>query len=133
MEEECCEQIREGEEDEENLQPEQLFARNFRSLDIKIESLPEYSKKKVVYTKQNPAFVVAWLQDHLSALFKEQQTFMTDYVETIQPKNFEVGYKEARKQVEVDLEFLIGDEEQVSLKLVGQLHRSEKGEVGVEW
>lgn len=58
---------------------------------------------------------------------------MTDYVETIQPKNFEVGYKEARKQVEVDLEFLIGDEEQVSLKLVGQLHRSEKGEVGVEW
>lgn len=80
--------MRAGEEDEENLKPEQLFARNFRALDIKIESLPEYSKQKIVYSKQNPAFIVAWLQDHLAALFSEKQTFMTDFVEEIVPKNF---------------------------------------------
>ena len=50
---------------------------------------------------------MAWLQDHLAALFSEKQTFMTDFV--------------------------IANEEQAELKLVGQLHRSEKGEVGVEW
>jgi hypothetical protein len=51
---------------------EELFAKNYRSLDIKFESLPEYTKKKVVYTKQNPAFVVAWIKDHLKELLKEK-------------------------------------------------------------
>ncbi len=51
---------------------ERLFAKNFKALDIKLESLPEYTKKKNVYTKQNPAFVVAWLKDHLNTLFKEK-------------------------------------------------------------
>lgn len=67
---------------------ERLFAKNFKALDIKIESLPEYSKKKNVYTKQNPAFVVAWLKDHLSTLFKEKETFMAGFAGDILPKNF---------------------------------------------
>lgn len=58
---------------------------------------------------------------------------MTDYIEEIAPHNFQVNYNEDKHLVEVDLSFLIEEEEKVSLKLVGQLHRSEKGEVGVEW
>jgi len=47
-----------------------VFAKNFRALDIKLETLPEYTKNKIVYLNQNPAFVVAWLKDHLTALLK---------------------------------------------------------------
>ena len=33
----------------------------------------------------------------------------------------------------MSLSFLIDEEEEVDLELNGRLHRSEKGEVGVEW
>lgn len=110
---------------------EELFAKNYRSLDIKFESLPEYTKKKVVYTKQNPAFVVAWIKDHLKELLKEKETFMKDFVGQIVPKNFNVDLEE--NSIKIDLQFCIDDEEDVELSLVGKLHRSEKGEVGIEW
>ena len=132
MEEECCEEMRSGEEEEE-LKPEQLFARNFKALDIKEESLPEYSKKKVVYTKQKAAFIVAWLKDHLAARLKEKETFMDNFVEEIVPNSFNLEYEEDKKQVKIHLEFTIGEEEETDLQLVGQLHRSEKGEVGIDW
>jgi hypothetical protein len=68
MEEECGEgEYRSGNDDKTE---EGRFAKNYRSLDIKTESLPQYTKQKVVYTTQKPAFVVAWLQDHLEALLK---------------------------------------------------------------
>lgn len=110
---------------------QELFAKNYRSLDIKFESLPEYTKKKVVYTKQNPAFVVAWIKDHLKELLKEKETFMKDFVGQIVPKNFNVDLEE--NSIKIDLQFCIDDEEDVELSLVGKLHRSEKGEVGIEW
>jgi hypothetical protein len=44
-----------------------------------------------------------------------------------------MNYEEGKKQIEMTLDFIIANEEQAELKLVGQLHRSEKGEVGVEW
>lgn len=110
---------------------QELFAKNYRSLDIKFESLPEYTKKKVVYTKQNPAFVVAWIKDHLKELLKEKETFMKDFVGQIVPKNFNVELEE--NSIKIDLEFCIDDQEDVELSLVGKLHRSEKGEFGIEW
>lgn len=115
------------------MKPEEVFARNFKALNIKLEDLPEYSKKKVVYTKQTPAFVVAWLKDHLAALFKEKETFMNNFVEEIVPNKFDLEYDEENKQVKVAMEFTIGEEDQEDLSLVGKLHRSEKGELGIEW
>ncbi len=44
-----------------------------------------------------------------------------------------MNYEEGKKQIEMTLDFIIANEEQAELKLVGQLHRSAKGEVGVEW
>lgn len=98
-----------------------------------MEELSEYSKKGVVYTKQNPAFVVAWLKDHIAALFKEKETFMKGFVGDIEPTNFKLNFDEGKKQVNVKLSFTIDEEEEVDLELNGNLHRSGKGEVGVEW
>lgn len=100
---------------------------------MKVEELSEYSKKGVVYTKQNPAFVVAWIKDHLEALLKEKETFMKGFVGDIEPTNFKLSFEEEAKQVNVKLSFMVDEEEEVDLELKGQLHRSEKGEVGVEW
>lgn len=132
MEEECCEEMRSG-EDEDDLKPEQLFARNFKALDINEESLPQYSKKKVVYTNQKAAFVVAWLKDHLAALFREKETFMDNFVEEIVPNSFNLEYDEEKKKVKINLEFTVAEEEETDLQIVGQVHRSEKGEIGIDW
>lgn len=132
-EEECCEESYRGEEIE-NLPPETQFAINFKHFEnVKAETLPEYSKKKVVYVKQTPAFVVAWLKDHLASLFKEKETFMSGFVGDIVPTSFHFDFSEGKNIITLKLSFTIDEEEETELELRGQLHRSEKGELGVEW
>ena len=132
MEEECCDEESRG--DQANLPSEILFAIYYKTLEnLKLEELSEYSKKGVVYTKQNPAFVVAWLKDHIAALFKEKETFMKGFVGDIEPTNFRLNFNEEKREINVKLSFLIDEEEEVDLELNGNLHRSDKGEVGVEW
>ena len=79
-------------------------------MDIKFEELPEYTKKKVVYTKQKPAFVVAWLKDHLATLFQEKESFMKEFVGEIVPTNFSLRIGE-QNRLNIILEFTIDDED----------------------
>ena len=58
---------------------------------------------------------------------------MPGFAGDILPKSFNCEYEEGKKQVHVKLEFSIDNEEETELELVGQLHRSEKGELGIEW
>ena len=69
MEEECCEGDYRGEEEEENPTPESLFAKIYKKYQINVEDLPVYKKNKIAYSKENPAFLVAWIEDHLNNLF----------------------------------------------------------------
>jgi hypothetical protein len=75
------EQPHRGANDEET--EEGRFSKNYRSYaiekTIELESLPQYTLKKVVYTSRKPAFVLAWLQDHLNSLLKEKEVFMKDF------------------------------------------------------
>jgi hypothetical protein len=68
-----------------------------------VEELPQYYSKKIVYTKQNPAFVVAWIQDHLAEKLKEKETFLTDFVGEIVPDNFKVDYDAEKHIVNIKL------------------------------
>lgn len=108
-----------------------------KARDIKLESLPQYSKKKVAYLKQSASFVVAWLEDYLAELFNQKTTFLGDYIQDIVPSSFNLEYDEEKKQVRAILNFSITDEEEdeeeTELVLVGQVHRSEKNEVGIDW
>lgn len=52
---------------------------------------------------------------------------MDNFVEDIVPNQFNLDYDEDKKQVNVTMEFTIGEGDQVDLSLVGKLHRSEKG------
>ena len=109
MDEECCEDSR-GED--ENLPSEVAFAIFYKSLEnLKAENLSEYSKKGVVYTKQNPAFVIAWLKDHLEALFKEKETFMKGFVGDIEPTNFNLSFDQEKNNINVKLSFMVDEEE----------------------
>jgi hypothetical protein len=71
MEEECCSDFgTRGEEDEEEelnltISEEEFFGKNYRKLNIKAETLPQYESKSLVYLNQKPGFVVAWLQSYL--------------------------------------------------------------------
>jgi hypothetical protein len=133
MEEEgCCEEGYRGEDEEV---PEEVrFAINYKALEsIKLEELEQYGKQGVVYIKQNPAFVIAWLKDHLANLFKEKETFMQGFVGDIVPVGFHMEFEEEKKQLRVKLNFTIDEEEEVELSLVGQLHRSLTDELGVDW
>jgi hypothetical protein len=134
MEEEgCCEDSYRGEEDV-NIPAEVVFARQYKALEkVKAEDLEEYSKKKVVYLKQNPAFVVAWIKDYLIEQFKQKNTFMEGFVGDIEANSYTTEYDAAKKQVIVKLNYIIDEEEESELELVGQLHRSEKGEIGIDW
>lgn len=83
--------------------------------------------------KQTPAFVVAWIKDYIIEQFKEKNTFMEGFVGDIVATEYKIEYDEAKKQVFIKLTFDIDNEEESELELVGQLHRSEKGEIGIEW
>ena len=58
---------------------------------------------------------------------------MKDFIEDISPENYRVEYDSATSKAKVSLEFVVNEEEQIEIQLEGQLHRNEKGEVGVEW
>ena len=106
---------------------------NYLNLDvIKTEDLPCYRKKKVVYVKENVAFITSWLQEKLKEFFKEKQTFLHYSAETVTPLDFKLTLNDEKKELEVKLQFLV-DEEKTELELKGQLHRSDKEKVGVEW
>jgi hypothetical protein len=42
----------------------------YNALNIIKEDLPQYTNKRVVYFKEEPAFVVAWIKDMLADLFE---------------------------------------------------------------
>lgn len=44
-----------------------------------------------------------------------------------------MSFDEEKKNINVKLSFMVDEEEEVDLELNGNLHRSQKGEVGVEW
>ena len=75
--------------------------------------------------------MVAWIKDYLLEQFKEKNTFMKGFVGDIEANSYTIEYEEAKKQVLVKLAFTIDEEEESELELVGQLHRSEKGEIGI--
>jgi serine/threonine protein kinase len=49
-------------------------------------------RKKVVYVKQSPAYVVAWVETFLGECLKQKQTFMSDFVNEIVPKEYTLEY-----------------------------------------
>lgn len=76
---------------------------------MKAEDLSQYSKKKVVYVKEQPAFLVSWLKTQLATLLKEKETFMTGFVGDIVPSSFNLEFREEEKQVEVKMAFIIDE------------------------
>lgn len=139
MEEESCSTFgtRGAEdEDEENtlaLSEEDYFANNYRRLYIKPESLPQYENKNLVYLNQKPGFIVAWLQNHLREQQLAKEPFLTDFPSEIVPESFKIDYDEEKGQLQAKLVFLIDNEDETELRLTGQLHRSPKNEISVDW
>lgn len=125
-----------GEEDEEedpNISEEDYFARNYRKLNIKTEELPQYENKGLVYLNQKPAFLVAWLQNHLREQQAAKEVFLRDFPSEIAPLNYTIDYDEKTYQLNAKFVFVIDDEDETELRLTGQLHRSSKGEVSIDW
>ncbi len=54
-------------------------------------------------------------------------------MEEIEPNSFSLEYLEDKQQVSVKFEFTLSGEDNTQLELLGQLHRSDQGEVGIEW
>jgi len=59
-------------------------------LEINADNLPQFSRKRIPYSKQNPAFLVSWIQAYLKEELKNKQTFMEDFVSEISPVNFKL-------------------------------------------
>lgn len=107
--------------------------RRYRKLKISTESLPQYENKNLVYLNQKPAFLVAWLQNHLREQQASKEVFLTDFPSDIEPKSYSIEYDEKSHQLNAKLIFTIDDEDETEMRLVGQLHRSGKNEISVDW
>jgi hypothetical protein len=70
-----------------------------RRLNIKVDDLPTFSRKKVVYAAQEPAYMVAWLKNFLADQFKNKEVFMKDFVGEITPIKYELKYLKETAQV----------------------------------
>jgi hypothetical protein len=58
---------------------------------------------------------------------------LVDFPSEIAPQNFTIEFNRATNQLEAKLVFLMDEEDETELKLSGQLHRSSKGEISVDW
>ena len=123
----------EDEEDDADICEEDFFARNYMKLNIKTEDLPQFENKSLVYLNQKPAFLVAWLQNHLREQQINKEIFLTDFPSEIAPLSYNIEYDDKTHQLKAKLVFLIDEEDETELKLTGQLHRSTKNEVSVDW
>ena len=82
---------------------EEQFVETYKTFDIVEEELPEYTSKNVQYSKEEPAFVVAWVKNALSSFFKNRETFVNNYAEQIEPHRFNFEYHEDTHKI--DLKF----------------------------
>lgn len=99
------------EEETEDLSIEDYCTRNFRRYRIKAEELPIYEVKGLAYLKESPSFIVAWLQSQLREFFLSKETFMSEFVSEVTPKNFNITYKEESHILEAKLSFEIDNED----------------------
>ena len=51
----------------------------YNNVEIIEEELPEYTSKNVHYSKEEPAFVVAWVRNALASFFKNREIFVDNY------------------------------------------------------
>lgn len=107
--------------------------KNYRKLKIKAEELPQFENKNLVYLSQKPAFLVAWLQNHLRELQSAKEVFLTDFPSQIDSKSYTIDYDAATHQLNAKFVFEIDEEDETELKLIGLLHRSSKNEISVDW
>ena len=112
---------------------EEQFVETYNNVEIVEEDLPEYTSKQVHYSKEEPAFVVAWVRNALSSFFKNRLTFVDNYAEQIEPHRFNFKYHEDTHKIDLKFEFLMGEEDITELYIVGQLHKSNREGIGVEW
>lgn len=68
------------------------FLESFKKYEIILEDLPQFTLKKVVYVKQSPAYLVAWVETFLCECLKQKQTFMSGFVNDIVPKDYSLEY-----------------------------------------
>ena len=64
----------------------------------------------VPYSREEPAFVVAWVKDFVTTLFEKKEIFIASYVEEIKPSYFEMNYKGETFEIELKFEFIVADE-----------------------
>lgn len=54
--------------------------------------MPEFTKKKVVYVPQKPAFLLAWIKDSLREQISNKESFIEDYTGNLVPEEFGLTY-----------------------------------------
>jgi hypothetical protein len=62
-----------------------------------------------------------------------KEVFLTDFPSEIEGKSYTIDYDEKTHQLNAKLVFTIDDEDETELRLTGQLHRSTKNEISVDW
>ena len=132
-EEECGGSRADNDEDEDQLSEEDSFSKSYWKLKIGVEELPQFDNKNLVYLNQKPAFVVAWLQNHLRNQLANKEVFLTGFPSEIEGKSYTIEYDENTHQLNAKLVFVIDDEDETELHLTGLLHRSSKNEISVDW
>lgn len=119
--------------EDESTTREEVFAHCYFNTSIKTESLPLLQNPNATYVPQGARFLVAWVNSFLFQQRRDKAAFLADFVEEISFVDYAVEYKQERAELEIRLNFEINGEDEVQLVLLGALHRSEKGAVGVEW
>lgn len=66
----------------------------------------------MVYIKENPSFVVAWIKNFLDQQFKAQQIFIKNFVSKIIPLNYNASYLAEEYQIKVQLRFQIDEDDE---------------------
>jgi hypothetical protein len=125
MEEKCCMDDR----DQANL----FFDKYNENKEVKLESLPLSTKEKLVWTKKDPAFIIAWLYKNLQQALKEKTVWMEDTCFDIVGEEYNMEFDEKEKKIKLNLFFTIDEEDVEELKLSGQLFRQKDNQVTVEW
>lgn len=56
--------------------------------------------------------MIAWLKDYLAAQLKDKESFMTNFVGEITPRETNLIFDEEKKTVNITFNFLIEDEDE---------------------
>jgi hypothetical protein len=110
-----------------------VFTHCYFNSHIKTDSLPVHQSPTATYFSQDANFLVGWVNSFLYQQRKEKTPFISDFVEELTFTKYDVAYNEAKAEMEMRLDFEISHEDEIQLVLVGALHRSAKGLLGVEW